>query len=94
MSILNELLERAIAIESSDIHIKQDQQPFFRVGGELKPSGFSDTDDETMDEILNDLIPEEYRERFRAEHELDFSHLEPGVGRFRVNIFVAQGLLQ
>lgn len=91
MSILKELLERAIAIESSDVHIKQDQQPFFRVGGELKPSGFTETDAETMEDILNDILPEEHRERFRLEHELDFSHKEDDVGRFRVNVFVAQG---
>lgn len=91
MSILKELLKHAVEKESSDIHIKRNQQPFFRIGGVLTPSGFTETDETTMNEILSDVIPIEHRERFRAEHEIDFSHLEDGIGNFRVNVFVAQG---
>ena len=91
MSILKELLSHAIAKEASDVHIKADHEPFLRVGSVLEPSGFSETDEASMTQVLGEIIPVEHQERFRAEHEVDFSHYEDGVGRFRVNFFVAQG---
>ncbi len=92
MSLIRELLEKAISLESSDVHLKPNQRPFFRVHGALTESGFDTLGIEDLDQIAIDLIPEHLIDAYRNEHEADFSHVEEDVGRFRVNVFKAQGV--
>lgn len=92
MSIINELLARAVALDASDVHIKSNYDPFFRIHGVLTESGFEKTTSEHMQEIVNDIMPAHLVETFQREHEADFSLQETGVGRFRVNVFMAQGI--
>jgi twitching motility protein PilT len=91
MSMLHELLERAVTIKASDVHIKSGQEPFYRVNGELTESGFQVLAGESMQAIIDDIVPEHLRDIYRRDHETDFSHVEEGVGRFRVNVFQSQG---
>ena len=90
MSILNELLGKAVELEASDVHIKAGQEPYFRIAGSLIESGFDSLDAEAMGMIARDLIPEPLQAQYHRDREIDFSHIEPGIGRFRVNIFNAQ----
>ncbi len=92
MSILKDLLERAVALEASDIHLKADQEPYYRVHGALATSGFANLTKEGLFEIVKDICPAHLAESFKLNHEADFSHVEEGVGRFRVNVFLGQGV--
>ena len=91
MSMLRELLTRAVEKESSDIHIKTGQVPYFRIGTELVESGFESVSLESATAIVKDLLPEHLKKTFDTEHEADFSHYEENAGRFRVNIFLSRG---
>jgi len=91
MSVLRELLVKAVAVEASDIHVKTSRDPFFRIHGELVKSGAGEITPERMSEIIGDILPSHLAESFLASHEADFSLDEEGVGRFRVNVFLAQG---
>ncbi len=91
MSMLRDLLQQAVAAGASDIHLKSDQVPYVRVSGglvvvdgEILPTAY-------MHDLVVDIVPAHLLEVFHREHEVDFSHYEEGVGRFRVNIFYAQG---
>jgi len=92
MSLLRELFEKAVACGSSDIHLKSGAEPFFRVHGTLRGSGFEQLTPEYMLAITKELLPPYLEKSFEAEHEADFSHSEEGLGRFRVNIFLSQGI--
>lgn len=92
MSILSEVLSRAVALKSSDIHLKVGEEPVFRVSGDLVKGEFDKITDESMIAIARDIIPPHMTEKFDEEREVDFSLQEEGVGRFRVNVFVSQGL--
>jgi len=92
MSILKELLKKAVSLEASDIHIKPYKQPFFRAHGILKESGSEVVTPDDARKIVQDILPSYLVESFKAEHEADFSLQEEGVGRFRVNIFMSQGI--
>lgn len=92
MSILKELLEKAVSLNASDVHIKPNQSPFFRVNGVIQESGFEVLTPEYLEEIVKNILPSHLVESFATEHEADFSHQEEGTGRFRVNIFQAQGI--
>ncbi len=91
MSIIHELLQHAVDAQASDIHIKPKQEPFYRINGNLTESGFEVLSSEYVQSIIDDIIPEYQKEPFRREHETDFSLAEDGVGRFRVNVFMAGG---
>jgi twitching motility protein PilT len=92
MSILSEVLSSAVSQKASDIHLKVGEEPIFRVSGDLVKGEFDKITDESMIAIARDIIPPHLKEKFDEEHEVDFSLHEEGVGRFRVNVFVSQGL--
>lgn len=92
MSLLRELLEKAVTEGASDVHIKPGEEPYFRISGELTESGFSAPTPDNMHEFARDLMPDYLHEHFATDHEADFSHAEDGVGRFRVNVFLSQGV--
>lgn len=91
MSILRDLLERAVELHASDIHLKTDHEPIFRISAELVDSGFDILGQEHMDAIVKEILPSWLTRVYEAEHEADFSLAEEGVGRFRVNLFMSQG---
>lgn len=92
MSILRELLEKAVELGASDIHIKPLCEPLYRVSGALVESGFDVLTAKDLDKIIDEVLPDHLRESFATHHEADFSLAEEGAGRFRVNAFVSQGV--
>ncbi len=92
MSILKDLLTKAVDAGASDVHLKANKEPIFRISGSLIESGFAILTEESMHSIAQDLIPEHLQEVYALHHETDFSLHEEGAGRFRVNIFNAQGI--
>ncbi len=92
MSSLHELLARAVSLCASDIHLVPDRPPVFRIYGELEDSELPPTPAGSLAEVINELLPSYARKRYEAEHEADFSLVEPGVGRFRVNAYWGGGL--
>jgi twitching motility protein PilT len=81
-----------VSLDASDVHIKPDQEPFFRIHGELTESGFEILTQDYLHEVVKNILPQHLVRHFEAEHEADFSFLEDEVGRFRVNIFLSQGV--
>jgi twitching motility protein PilT len=92
MSILKELLESAVTRGASDVHIKANAEPFLRIHGNLTESGFEKLTSEYLDGIIADILPPYLEKVFMETHEADFSMVEDTVGRFRVNIFLSQGV--
>ena len=66
--------------------------PAFRLHGMLKSVGERNLSLEEMQKIHDELIPPHLRDRFIRDHEVDLSHHEPEVGRFRVNVFQSHGV--
>jgi twitching motility protein PilT len=91
MSLVRELLEKAVSMGASDVHIKVNQVPFLRVHGALVESGFEVLNAKAVEAIAQDILPRYLVKGFETGHEADFSHLEENVGRFRVNLFQSQG---
>jgi twitching motility protein PilT len=91
MSILHDLLHRAVEMNASDVHLKQGEQPYLRVSGSLVAAGFEALTAEAMAAIVHDVMPPQLSETFERQHEVDFSLQEEGVGRFRVSLFLSKG---
>ena len=90
MSIIHDLLAKAVSLNASDVHLKCRQAPYFRVNGDLVGSEFPAMSEDELRCVAVDLLPEHMRKKGDAPPEMDFSHDEPGLGRFRVNVFLSR----
>ncbi|MFD3156471.1 type IV pilus twitching motility protein PilT [Haloimpatiens sp. FM7330] len=90
MITLNDLLEKTVKNNSSDLHLTVGIPPTARINGELKTiedENLTQNDTENFaKEILKDLYGE-----YMKKGEMDTSYSLSGVGRFRVNIFKQRG---
>lgn len=91
MTLLQPILKAAVDNAASDIHLKPDQVPVFRIHGTLTNADDTPMTLAQVASIGEHILPEHVRNTFKSKHEVDFSHSEPGIGRFRVNYFMAQG---
>jgi twitching motility protein PilT len=88
-------LRELVAREGSDLHLKVDSSPLFRVQGALAP----DTDFEVLsaqdtEDALHALLHDQAKlKEFGEEHEVDFSFEIEGVARCRVNAFRQRGVI-
>ncbi len=90
-SALRELVDR----KGSDLHLKVDAPPLFRVYGELEKDGHSaPLTAEDTERALHDLLHDPVKlHEFSEEHEVDFSFEIAGVARFRINAFRQRGVI-
>ena len=80
---LENILQQAVSLDASDIHLT----PFFRVAGELFPSGAT-LDLQTAETFLDELLTPRLREELKKNLAVDFSHVDEKISRrFRVNIY-------
>jgi twitching motility protein PilT len=86
-------LERLIADEGSDLHLKVPSPPMTRKNGVLEPiAGAEGLRPDDTEEILHEVLKNEDKlEEFRTEQEVDFSYSVPNLARFRVNAFRQRG---
>ena len=86
-------LRELVNKEGSDLHLKVDSAPLFRVQGELilDPGADRLTADDTEGALKTLLSDEAKLEEFAREHEVDFSYELAGVARYRVNAFQQRG---
>jgi twitching motility protein PilT len=86
---INELLERVVDLGGSDLHLTAGIHPSVRVHGDIKAlTEFPEMNGSEIRRMLYGILTQKQREKFETELELDTSHSVPGVGRFRVNIFL------
>lgn len=86
---LTEFLKISVNHKASDIHIKAGLPPMFRIDGALMP--LKDARRLTPEEIFKmsmSMMSSEQKDYFKKFHEIDMGYGVPGVGRFRVNVFM------
>ncbi|MEQ8221247.1 MAG: type IV pilus twitching motility protein PilT [Candidatus Eremiobacterota bacterium] len=86
-----DLMKQALNIGASDLHLVVGIPPSIRVDGQI---GFLKERELTPDDtqgLIYSILPEEKRERFEREWELNFSFSNPDIGRFRASIYYQKG---
>jgi twitching motility protein PilT len=86
---LNQILALALKSNTSDIHLKAGLPPVFRVDGSLRP--LPKAPRLTADDLrimCEGIMNEKQRVRFEENNEVDLAYGVPGLGRFRVNVFM------
>lgn len=88
MRRIDELLLKAIACHSSDLHVTVAMPPMVRVNGQIQPLEQCDvlTPDDTR-EIAVSMLTSEQSRALETNGQVDFSYVMEKVGRFRVNIY-------
>ena len=88
----DKLLTTAVERGASDLHLKPNAHPILRIHGTLETQDDLDLlTSDYMDDIAHKLLGERRYKELRDGKEMDFAHLVPGGGRYRVNMFLAKG---
>jgi twitching motility protein PilT len=86
---INDLVSSMENVGASDLHISAGLPPSLRVDGVLRPmEGLEPLTPSETRRMVYGILTQRQREKFEGDLELDTSHSVPGVGRFRVNVFV------
>ena len=84
---MRDLLVAMAERNASDLHITSGTPPTLRVHGHLMPLEYPPLTPDQTKALAYSLITTEQRERFEANHELDFSYGITGLSRYRVNVY-------
>jgi len=91
---LNDILEKGVELDASDVHLKTGSVPLFRIRGDIERSNLDALTRKDFENLLSDLNLNDYMlKKLEMERQIDIGHGVPGVGRFRVNIFYQRGTL-
>jgi len=86
---VNDLLSLVVEWGGSDLHLTSGSPPVIRVHGELRVVPDRPVlNGSEVRRLVFAMLTKRQREKFEAELELDTSYALPGVGRFRVNVFL------
>jgi len=91
-TLIHDVLAFGVDQNASDWHIKEDSPIMIRVAGKLTPTDMV-PDNGNMRDIVGQLLNEELFQIFKRTGDADLSHVEDGVGRFRVNVHQQRGMM-
>jgi twitching motility protein PilT len=85
---MEELLERLVKEDASDLHLRPGEPPLLRVHGELKRmEGRGKLNGGMIESMVSSIMPERNRAEFKELNDTDFAHEVEGLARFRANAF-------
>jgi twitching motility protein PilT len=88
MGQVDELLGFMSQLAASDLHLRSNCPPRFRVSGLLQEyEGFPALSATDVHRLVGEILTREQELQFEASEEVDFSYDSAGVGRFRCNYF-------
>ena len=91
---LNKVLQKVIDLSGSDLHLTVGAPPVLRVDGELVfQKDLGALTNETIKEVVYNLLTEKQIKLLEEEKEFDFSFAYSDLARFRVNAFHQRGYL-
>lgn len=94
IDFVDELLKLLISRDGSDLHIKADNHPLFRVYGDLAPDkNYPVLSPEDTKALAYSIMSERQQKRFEDELEMDLAYEIPGLSRFRTNVMQQRGLI-
>lgn len=89
MATIDTFLEFIISSGASDLHLCSGTMPLVRMDGEMrKLTGTDEVDSETAKKMIEEIMPNKNKEEFDDCFDTDFAYELPGIGRFRVNVFM------
>lgn len=90
-SSLHGLLKFMLSKKASDLFLSVDFPPAIKLDGKMTPAGQQRLTAVHTQAFAHAIMNEKQRLEFETEKECNFAISPPGIGRFRVNVFVQQG---
>lgn len=90
MFVINDLLQRAVSENASDLHLSVGSPPVYRIHGRLERYGKDILASEHTEQMARELLGNHWQ-AFIEKREYDFAHEIKDVSRFRLNIFHQKG---
>lgn len=87
---LKACLQEAVRKEASDFHVVVGMPPVLRINGELVNLRAQSITSMEARDMLYSLLSPDQKETFEKQWDLNFALSMPGVGRFRVNMYMAR----
>ncbi len=85
---LLEVIQRAVQLNASDIHITAGAKPSIRVDGKIKPlEEFPVMVPDITQKLAYSVMTEKHRKKLEDRGQVDFSFGIKDIGRFRANVF-------
>src|SRR6476660_3625131 len=85
---IDELLERMVEANASDLHVTTGTPPAIRVRGEVERlEGFDALNGEQTQQLLYRIPSRAHQKNLEIARQLDFSYSIPGLVRFRVHVY-------
>jgi len=88
---LKTLLEKMIKVNASDLHLKANAPPVFRIDGRLAEEKGKSLTPESLKKMAYQIMTPPQQQTFERMKEMDFAIGVRSLGRFRVNIFLQRG---
>jgi twitching motility protein PilT len=88
---LKDIFEQMVLLKASDCFLKFEEQPYFRVGGDIRKTKFDAITDERIAEFMAEVMTEHQRNHFDRDPDLDLAHNTEDGHRFRINVFRQRG---
>jgi len=88
MARLDDLLRQMKQQGASDLHLTSNSSPYMRIHGEMVKLNYRHVSPETCQSLIFEILNDKQKEIITEHLDLDLSYPLPGVGRFRVNVFM------
>src|SRR5512141_3432317 len=89
---INDILKVSVERRASDLHLKVGSPPVLRIDGRLVP--MVEQKRLTQEDVVKlafSMMSQAQKDRIKQKNESDFAYGVPGLGRFRVNVFMQRG---
>ncbi len=90
---IDDIINQALKLGASDIHVKTGKPPYLRINGELITMDMPSFDKTTLNNVILGMLSEEQKATLFKNKELDFSFRSTQDYQFRVNVCYSQGLI-
>ncbi|NNM70016.1 MAG: PilT/PilU family type 4a pilus ATPase [Gallionella sp.] len=88
--LIHNLLRGMLSRKASDLFITSGFPPAFKVDGKMTPVSSQLLTAQHTQELARSLMNDRQAAEFETAHECNFAINPPGIGRFRVNVFMQQ----
>ncbi len=88
MATIDELFKLMVEQKASDLHITSGAPPYLRLHGNMVPLNYRELSNQDIQGLVFEILTEKQKKTFVEKWELDCAYAVPGLGRFRVNVFM------
>jgi twitching motility protein PilU len=88
--LVHNLLRGLVSQKASDLFITSGFPPAFKIDGRMTPVSSQALTSAHTQELARSIMNDRQAAEFESSHECNFAISPPGIGRFRVNVFLQQ----